>query len=419
MTHGRQQFAARFIVWAEPAVIVFALGVAVALIKGFAYTAEAGTWGGLSDCAAFLTALTGVLSLIVRRGGAWSAGWWGSLALIAGGTVGLLGWFTAALFLALPGLVALILFSAGNGIGAHPQRGPVVTWRRALDAAGLHAGLVLRTLAALLVIEIWKEVAAPHRRDGNLVEVGVAATLLALVGVIAAAHGAARHPEEPAWTRGWYQAGRSRRFGWLAARCFALFLALGGLIFLAPIDRADGAWVHAFFRSGGHSVTDLMREISDIGGRDLVVYLVPLVLILLSVFRRGREARFFAAVMFGTVGLELFFKTLFHRARPAFGGRVHWDSFPSGHTLAATLLAVSLLLILLPFCRRRWQQALLWAGAVFWPVIMGVSRVYLGRHYVTDVTAAVLLGIAWVLGCQALYIWSFRQVRTRNEVGGV
>lgn len=74
---------------------------------------------------------------------------------------------------------------------------------------------------------------------------------------------------------------------------------------------------------------------------------------------------------------------------PSFG-------FVSGHTSAATALALGLALFF--GARRRW----VWALAVAWPLLMGLSRMYLGRHFLADVLGGLAVGLAGVLLARAL-----------------
>lgn len=185
-----------------------------------------------------------------------------------------------------------------------------------------------------------------------------------------------------------------------------IFLALFGgmweLIQFPELRALDETAVRRFYHCGGAGVTRVMREISDAGGRDLMVYTIPVLLIGLLVLRRRASALFLSSTMFGTFGLEVLFKSLSHRARPNLVHGAHFDSFPSGHTLAAAILAGCLFLLLSPVCRGRRQRMLLTVCALVWPMLMGTTRVYLGRHYLTDVVAAILLGAGWVCFCRAL-----------------
>lgn len=74
-------------------------------------------------------------------------------------------------------------------------------------------------------------------------------------------------------------------------------------------------------------------------------------------------------------------------------------SFPSGHTLTATASAgiVAYLLIRHRWASPRWQRALVVVAAVVYVATMGLSRVYLGYHWLTDIVAAVSLGGAWLV----------------------
>lgn len=94
-------------------------------------------------------------------------------------------------------------------------------------------------------------------------------------------------------------------------------------------------------------------------------------------------------------------KILIGRARPDTADAVPpyetSPSFPSGHTLNATvLIGVLVYLICLQFHTRWIRITAITAGAAF-IVGMGISRVFLGHHWLTDVVAAWLLGLAWVV----------------------
>ena len=71
-------------------------------------------------------------------------------------------------------------------------------------------------------------------------------------------------------------------------------------------------------------------------------------------------------------------------------------SFPSGHTLNSTVIAGVVAYLLLRRLRATWSRTLTVALAVVWAVVMGLSRVFLGHHWLTDVAFAWLLGIAWL-----------------------
>ncbi len=70
-------------------------------------------------------------------------------------------------------------------------------------------------------------------------------------------------------------------------------------------------------------------------------------------------------------------------------------SFPSGHALNSALAATVFVLVLLPFAGDRpGRRAALWAAAILVPLLTGFSRVGLGVHFVSDVVAGWLVGVA-------------------------
>jgi membrane-associated phospholipid phosphatase len=188
----------------------------------------------------------------------------------------------------------------------------------------------------------------------------------------------------------------------VAALMLTLFGCLWWGVQHSLLNGPDEFAVHRFYRSGGRDVTTVMKRISGIGGRDLLVYVIPALLTAMLLLGRKSKALFLGSTMFGTFGLEVFFKTLAHRPRPDLVRGVHFDSFPSGHTLAAAILGGVLYMLLSPACRNSAHRVALGIAAFSWPVLMGMSRVYLGRHFVTDVVGGILLGVAWVCCCYAL-----------------
>ena len=115
-----------------------------------------------------------------------------------------------------------------------------------------------------------------------------------------------------------------------------------------------------------------------------------------------------------------FSKRVVGRARPDHADAVPpfetSPAFPSGHTLnTAVVIGVVVYLACLHVQRTIVRVGLITAGVIF-IVGMGLSRVYLGHHWMTDVTAAWLLGLAWV-GVVILAHQLFHTLRHRKHAG--
>jgi undecaprenyl-diphosphatase len=116
----------------------------------------------------------------------------------------------------------------------------------------------------------------------------------------------------------------------------------------------------------------------------------------------------------GGMVLNVTLKYIFQRARPAFEDplvTLATYSFPSGHTTAATCF-YGLLASYLVIARPGWNVRLgTVAGCVTMVLLVALSRVYLGAHYVSDVLAAMAESVAWLAVC----ITAISTLRRRRE----
>lgn len=195
---------------------------------------------------------------------------------------------------------------------------------------------------------------------------------------------------------------------------FALFALVGLLTYVPDVSAIDTRLVHALHLEEGDWDYGILHAISGAGGKELV-YWVPV--LLLAAFRFRRAAfRFFASTLLGSAALSTFFKSVFHRVRPDLVAGHHADSFPSGHTLGATVIAGAVLVVWYPACRTGWQKALLLLATLSWPVLMAFARVSVGSHFPTDTLGSLALGAAWVCAAHALQSFWCEQPALKPEV---
>ncbi len=185
----------------------------------------------------------------------------------------------------------------------------------------------------------------------------------------------------------------------------APFLLWGGLaenIWKRESFRFDNPillWLHA------HSNTfldRLMVGLSLVGGYPLLVASV-LLCVGFWLAHKHREALFVALCMGGASALNVTAKIIFHRTRPDLWVSLapeHDYSFPSGHAMVssafiATILALIWAATSTTATGRMWRSIAAPIGVVF-VLAVGLSRLYLGVHYPSDILAGWLASLGWV-----------------------
>jgi undecaprenyl-diphosphatase len=150
------------------------------------------------------------------------------------------------------------------------------------------------------------------------------------------------------------------------------------------------------------------RDITSLGSIIVLGIITFAVVGYLLLTRKPAVASLMLIGVLGGIALNNLLKFAFARRRPDFVThrvRVFTTSFPSGH---ATLSAIAYLTMgaLLARTYPSFTLSLYFMSlAAFLTVLIGVSRIYLGVHYPTDILGGWCIGAAWAMGCRVLMAW--------------
>jgi membrane-associated phospholipid phosphatase len=167
-------------------------------------------------------------------------------------------------------------------------------------------------------------------------------------------------------------------------------------------------------------LNDAATAYTDVAGVVVMPIIAVVTMLFLAIRRRSwTPVILVVAAGGGSLLLTIAGKEIIGRARPDLADAVPpyetSPSFPSGHTLNAVAIAGILAYLLLLRQHRRVTRVLSIAVAVVFAVTIGISRVYLGHHWFTDVLAAFFLSGAWL----ALVITAHRLYLTARRPGAV
>ncbi|MBI1196342.1 MAG: phosphatase PAP2 family protein [Phenylobacterium sp.] len=193
----------------------------------------------------------------------------------------------------------------------------------------------------------------------------------------------------------------------LAAGALWAFLTLGGEMLEGETGDVDRRLI-LMFRTPGHpddpigsrGIEEAVRDVTALGGTTLVTVVTVVAVLAFAFHRRWRHAAVMAGAVLAAWASSNFTKAFYHRPRPDLVPHevyVYSGSFPSGHSTlsAATWLTLAMLIASLETRRRTKALVYVVAGVILAGV--GVSRVYLGVHWPSDVLAGWCLGSMWAL----------------------
>ena len=163
---------------------------------------------------------------------------------------------------------------------------------------------------------------------------------------------------------------------------------------------------------------ELMRDLTALGSTGLLTIITLAVAGFLALDRKTHAALFVLVAVGGGVLLSTLLKIGFDRPRPDLvphGAVVYTASFPSGHAMLSAVVYLTLGALLARVQPRRLLKLYLLGLAFLLTVAVGISRVYLGVHWPTDVVAGWAVGAAWALLCWAAALRLQRQGRVEPD----
>ncbi len=175
-----------------------------------------------------------------------------------------------------------------------------------------------------------------------------------------------------------------------------LFLKLGGEILEKETIVFDSSIAHFITSFRSPQMTEVMMTISFLGGAYFLTGAIIVTILLLWRLHK-KDAIMFGFVFISGVGLNILLKEIFQRSRPLYALIVESEySFPSGHSMNSTVFYAALTYFVFWHMKHKKLGVFFSFLAAILVGAIGVSRIYLGVHYPSDVLAGFLAGLCWL-----------------------
>ena len=191
-----------------------------------------------------------------------------------------------------------------------------------------------------------------------------------------------------------------------------LFTWLSEEVFEGELQRFDIAVrmkVHEFFSP---QMTKFMQTMTFLGSIGFLFTLFTVISVYWIIRKKYRPAAWLAMAAVGSVILDVSLKLSFHRPRPVpfVGMTPQTYSFPSGHSLSSFCVYGVLAGLLCAHVQSAALRKAIWSLCAVLVLAIGISRIYLGVHYPTDVIAGYVAAATWV-SALLLALYSKREMK--------
>ena len=218
----------------------------------------------------------------------------------------------------------------------------------------------------------------------------------------------------------------------LAALAALLIVTLGIMTFIEVADdmtEVDGQafdqavlhWIQpvAGDPRGPWWLQEAAADLTSLGGISVLGLFAVIAIAFLMIQKKHLSAALMVVGLAGGVALSEGLKALFERARPPAAYQAVETlnaSFPSGHALLSTVFYLTLGVMLTRAFQQRRLKAFVLGTAILIALLIGLTRVYLGAHWASDVMAGWCAGAAW-----AMVLWlaayAVQRYQARHSAG--
>lgn len=174
-------------------------------------------------------------------------------------------------------------------------------------------------------------------------------------------------------------------------------------------DPVGPDWVH-----------EVMRDLTALGGIAVLTLTTVAVIGYFALQRKYASMLYVIVTVGGGLLVSSAAKEAFDRPRPdlvPYGSLVHTASFPSGHSMMAAVAYLTLGVLVARTLSRTCLKVYVLMLAVIATLLVGISRVYLGVHWPTDVVAGWLAGVVWASVCMLGARYLARRGQVEPEPG--
>lgn len=198
------------------------------------------------------------------------------------------------------------------------------------------------------------------------------------------------------------------------------FLALTALVWTGNTKALDTTIFNGIISVKNSILTKILRVITDIGSATGVLIILGVMLLIMIILKKKEYIPYYKYLLINVflgAGAMKVIKSIVQRPRPEWRWiKESGYSYPSGHTICSVMLYGTLILIVSRLLKnnKKAKNSLIVFFSVM-AVLIGISRIYFGVHYFTDVLGSMIMGSALLVITDFLMDWEFKSVKTKNK----